>query len=453
MSRGADEPSLTEARPDQAERDAAIVAQLQAAAEHLRAERLDDVRQTLEKLTAAAPDDLRVQNLRGLYLFRVERYAEARDVYRVLVIDHPRDTALRLNLGLAELKLGENASAAESLRRVVEAEPANQRAQGYLGLALMRSGELRAAQEAFQKAGQRELEERVARRLVELEEEGNLARTELERAASQGSTLLDGEQPFKPVDTEGAGTAAPAMTGRWQLRSAGQRAPLPTDDPFAQTAPLRMLPAEPVASFANARMLHGAAGGEAFALAEGGLLVIQVGEKLFTRTLGAISSSASLTFEPLRRRVRGQTVEEVFGDEAETMFLAAGKGSMLVSPRGGHFVSLRLEDDVLYVREPYAFAFEDSLGWENGRMPGAAANTEPPRIVQFRGQGRVVLRSQVPLFTLKLDPQTPHIVDALALAGWIGRVQPRLLRTEQGEPTPYVECSGEGVLLVEEPKS
>ena len=71
---------------------------------------------------------------------------------------------------------------------------------------------------------------------------------------------------------------------------------------------------------------------------------------------------------------------------------------MLVSPRGGHFVVLRLEDDIVYVREGHAFAFEDGLGWENGRMPGAGADVEPPRIVQFRGQGRIVLRSQRPLF-------------------------------------------------------
>jgi uncharacterized protein (AIM24 family) len=450
----ADEPSLSDPRTNGGgARDEEIVGHLKAAAEHLRAERLDHVRATLERLTGLAPDDLRVQNLRGLYLFRVERYAEARDVYRMLVVDHPSDVSLRLNLGLAELKLGDNPAATESLRMVIEAEPHNQRAQGYLGLALMRSGDLRGAKVAFQRAGQHELEERVARRLVELEEEGSLQRTELERAASQGSSLLDAEQPFRSVDGEVGETSAPSMAGRWQLRAAGERLPLPSDDPLARTPPLRIHPAEPVASFASARMLRAAAGGEAFALAEGGLLVTSVVDRVYTRTIGAVASSSSLTFEPLRRRVRGQVVEEAFGEEAESMFLAAGRGAMLVSPRGGHFLLLRLEEDVLYVREGYAFAFEDTLGWENGRMPGAAADVEPPRIVQFRGQGRVVLRSSTPLFALKLEPEASHIVDALALAGWIGRVQPRLLRTEQGEPTPYVECSGEGVLLIEAPRT
>lgn len=453
MSTGADEPELGELEPAGGERDEAILALLHQATEDLRGERLENVRAVLERLTKLSPTDLRVQNLRGLFLFRTERYAEARDVYRLLVVDHPRDASLRLNLGLSELKLGEHASAAENLRRVIEVEPNNQRAQGYLGLALMRSGELRAAMVAFQRAGQPELEAQVARRIVETEEEGNLQRTEMENAASQGRAILEAEQPFQSVDAEIArADGPPATAGRWQLRAAGERLPLPTDDPLAHTPPIRMRGAESVASYASARMLRGASGGEAFALADDGLLVTTVVERVYTRTLGAIASSATLTFEPLRRRVRGQTVEESFGDDGEAMFAAVGRGTMLVTPRGGHFAVLRLEDDVVYVREGHAFAFEETLAWENGRMPGAAADAQPPRVVQFRGQGRLVLRSPVPLFALKLEQEAAHIVDALALVGWIGRVQPRMLRTEQGEPTPYVECNGEGVLLVEEPR-
>ena len=449
MSTTSDEPKVM---VDLDDGEARLVAQLALAAEHLRHEQLDQVRAALDKLTASAPDDLRVQNLRGLYLFRTERYAEAREVYRVLVIDHATDAALRLNLGLVELKLGDHASAAENLRRVVEAEPGNQRAQGYLGLALMRAGELRGAQQAFHKAGQRDLEDRVAARLAELEEEGNLQRTELERAAGVGSSMLDGEQPFSAPENEAMQPDAPRGTGRWQLRVPGERLPLPSDEPAPTTPRLVIAGADPVAAFASARMLRGTASGETFSLADGGLLVTTVTGRVHTRTVGALSSSATLTFEPLRRRVRGQAVEEAFGDDPDSMFIASGRGTMVVSPRGGTFVLLRLEDDIVYLKEGYAFAFEDSLGWENGRLPGAGGVVEPPRIVQFRGQGRIVVRSAFPLFTLKIEPDAPHIVDAQALAGWIGRVQPRLLRGESDEPTPYVECSGEGVLLIEEPR-
>ena len=433
--------------------EADLGAQLALAADALRAERLEEVRHAVERLTAAAPEDVRVQNLRGLYYFRLERYSDAQKVYRELASKHPKDTALRLNLGLTELKLGDHVAAVDSLRRVILSEPNNQRAQGYLGLALMRSGDLRAAQKAFTLSGQRELEERVAMRLRELEEEGSLQRTELERAASIGSTLLDGDQPFvSPEHEDGASDGARAV-GRWQLRAPGERVPLPTEDLHAITPPLAIRSAEPVASFASARMLRASPGGDLFALAEGGMLITSVVERAYTRTTGVVSSAATLTFEPLRRRARGQVLEELFGDEEAPMFAATGRGMMLVSPRGGHFVLLRLEDDIVYVREQHAFSFDDSLAWENGRMPGAGADVMPPRLVQFRGQGSIVLRSERPLFTLKVDPNTPHIVEASNLAGWFGRVQPKLLRGENGEPTPYVECSGEGALLIEEPRA
>jgi uncharacterized protein (AIM24 family) len=179
--------------------------------------------------------------------------------------------------------------------------------------------------------------------------------------------------------------------------------------------------------------------------------VVNVSERVHTRTVGAVSSSAALTFEPLRRRVRGQPVDEVFGDDQDAVFSASGRGTLVVTPRGGKFALLRLEDDIVYVREGMAFAFETSLAWENGRMPGAGPDVLPPRIVQFRGQGRLVLRSERELFSLKVEPDAQHIVDAGSLVGWFGRVQPRLLRGEQGEPTPYVECNGEGMLLIEQP--
>jgi hypothetical protein len=38
-----------------------------------------------------------------------------------------------------------------------------------------------------------------------------------------------------------------------------------------------------------------------------------------------------------------------------------------------------------------------------------------------------------------------------ALLGWIGRVVPRQLKGSDGEPTPYIECTGEGALILEEP--
>ena len=73
------------------------------------------------------------------------------------------------------------------------------------------------------------------------------------------------------------------------------------------------------------------------------------------------------------------------------------------------------------------------------------------RVVQFRGTGRVVIRAARAAFSLKIEPEQPMFVEATTLLGWIGRVVPRVLHGQDGEPTPYVECSGEGVLILEEP--
>jgi uncharacterized protein (AIM24 family) len=131
------------------------------------------------------------------------------------------------------------------------------------------------------------------------------------------------------------------------------------------------------------------------------------------------------------------------------MFTAVGKGLMVVAPRGAHFLALSLLDDIVYVRESALFAFEESLQWENGRIPGGGPDSLP--LVQFRGTGKLVVRADRPAFTLKLEPDDMLYVERAVLLGWIGRVVPRVLRAEGGAPTPYVECTGEGALMLEEP--
>src|SRR5439155_1406058 len=73
------------------------------------------------------------------------------------------------------------------------------------------------------------------------------------------------------------------------------------------------------------------------------------------------------------------------------------------------------------------------------------------RVVQFRGTGRIVMRAERAAFSLKIEPDSNLYVETTALLGWIGRVVPRVLHGQDGEPTPYVECTGEGVLILEEP--
>jgi Flp pilus assembly protein TadD/uncharacterized protein (AIM24 family) len=424
---------------------------LQRAGELLRGERLDEAEREIENALRIRPQDLRARNLRGLFLFRAARYDEALQVYLQLCRIYPDDAALRLNLGLVELRMGRHAEAAENLQRVVDAEPLNQRAQGYLGLALMRAGELAPAREAFHKAGQEELARQVEERMAHLGQEAVSARSDLRRAANEGERVLDGEQPFAAVELEAPATEA-RRPGAWQLREHGERPPLPGPEGPPTTGrflPLVLTPPLPIAAFATARLLRAGAMGEPFTLAEGGMLVVRVDGKLPTRTFGAIASSGNLAFQPMSRRVRGQPSEEPFGDGADAMFSAVGHGVVVVAPRGARFTALALAEDILYVREAGLFAFEDSLHWENGRVPGGGPDSM--RVVQFRGTGRLVLRASRAAFSLKIEPDQPMFVEATALLGWIGRVVPRVLHGQDGEPTPYIECTGEGVLILEEP--
>jgi hypothetical protein len=372
-------------------------------------------------------------------------------VYHELCGTYPNDAALRLNLGLVELRMGRHADAAENLKRVVTAEPDNARAQGYLGLALMRAGELGLARDAFHRAGQEELARQVEERMAHLGEEAVAARMELRRAANEGERVLDGEQPFGAVELEPPVDEA-KRGGAWQLRVPGERPPLPGPEgptTGARFEPLVLSPPLPVAAFATARLVRAGAMGEPFALVEGGMLVVRVDGKLPTRTFGAIASSGQLAFEPMTRRVRGQPTDEPFGDGADAMFYANGHGVVVVAPRGAKFMALALADDIVYVREASLYAFEENLHWENGRVPGGGPDSM--RVVQFRGTGRLVLRAVRAAFSLKIEPEQPMFVEATALLGWIGRVVPRVLHGQDGEPTPYVECSGEGVLILEEP--
>ena len=436
---------------------------LKRASELLRADRLVEAEQEIDAALELSSDDLRARNLRGLYLYRAARYDEARAGYLELAKAHPDDAALRLNLGLVELRMGRHAEAADNLRRVVRVEPGNARAQGYLGLALMRAGELREARDAFLRGGQGELARQVEA-LAALADEVLGARGELRRAATEGERVLEGEQPFGAVELE-APVEEARRGGAWQLRAPVDRPPIPgPEGETLEALPLLLEPPRAVASFATARLLRPGGLGSAFALAEGGMLVVRVDGRLPTRTFGAIASTGQLTFEPLTRRVRGQGTDEPFGEGGEAMFAAVGQGLMVVAPRGARFTLLALSDDIVYIREPAVFAFEESLHWENGRLPGAASGTDEARpgqggqggwtdgrVVQFRGNGRLVVRSQRAAFTLKIEPDAPLFVDAQALVGWIGRVVPRVMHGENGEPSPYVEASGEGVLILEEP--
>src|SRR5207247_1494305 len=107
-----------------------------------------------------------------------------------------------------------------------------------------------------------------------------------------------------------------------------------------------------------------------FSIVDGELLMSRVDGRLPTRISGAIASSGRLAYAPVMKRIRGRDSEEPFGEGDDAMCMATGAGVMVVSPRGGKFTVFALDQDAVYLRESAVFAFEETLHWENGRIPG-----------------------------------------------------------------------------------
>jgi hypothetical protein len=149
------------------------------------------------------------------------------------------------------------------------------------------------------------------------------------------------------------------------------------------------------------------------------------------------------------RRSRGRDTDESFNyGGGSQMHGVSGEGYLIAVPNDRKFTAVTLDDDILYLREDLVFAFETSLRWENGNVPGLRGKLP---VVQFRGDGAVALRSSQPLVRVKLPAQGVVCVDASRLAGWIGRVIPRAVVPPAHGPMGEicVECTGEGVVLID----
>ena len=201
--------------------------------------------------------------------------------------------------------------------------------------------------------------------------------------------------------------------------------------------------------FATAKLIRPDDGDSVFELTAAGVLIVRVNGRIYTRTEGVNVTGGELAYEVAARRARGSSGGEEFSSDGRPLFVVSGRGHLLASPIDEHFTAVTLDRDILYLREDLVFAFEDELRWENGHVPGSNATI---RMVQFRGQGSVAFRSKRPLLAIKLASERVLHVDAHVLAGWIGRVIPRAVTPAAGGETStlFVECTGEGVILVEE---
>jgi uncharacterized protein (AIM24 family) len=485
---------------------------LVAGGELLRLNRNAEARQAFATAVELVPDDAKALALLGLACFRMGDFVGALPIYQKLVSINANDASYWLNLGLVHLKLNDAASAVTELERSRDLDPSQGRAVSYLGLAYARCGQYASAYQAFLQAGDAELaremeqyldvEERTrikaavprartttiappvasaktaARAEEDLSELGDSEVVLVEevidvpgsqddgqpdiktepmprpaRATVAGATPAGGRpviRPSRDTITPPAGAVATEARARGVISLAVEQA-MPSAAAAAGAARVAVghVPPMPLSEFATARLIRPEDGDHTFETSAGGVLIVRVRGRVYSRTEGVNVTGGGLKYEVASRHVRGSSTGEAFSLDGRALFVVSGYGHLVAAPLGEHFSVVALDDDILYLREGIVFAFEEQVRWENGHLPGSQASVP---MVQFRGRGEVAFRSKRPLLAIKLAPERVLHIDAGVLAGWIGRVVPRAVTPAAGGATStmFVECTGEGVVLIEE---
>ncbi len=228
----------------------------------------------------------------------------------------------------------------------------------------------------------------------------------------------------------------------------------PTDAPLAAAssagAPRPVEPTQ-LSSYTSQRRLEVPASGSSFAIGSSEL-VIQVRGEMLTRLDGLVASWGTATVRSELKRFRGKATDKPFGDGARRMLRVAGEGRFVIAREGRAFTPLELGDEPAYFREEVLFAFEESLVFENGRVPSKLGGDL--HLVHLRGRGRLLLVSSGEPRAVEVRKGEPLRIPMDQLVGWHGPlIQPRVVPIVEETPELGIalELSGEGRALVDTP--
>jgi uncharacterized protein (AIM24 family) len=177
-------------------------------------------------------------------------------------------------------------------------------------------------------------------------------------------------------------------------------------------------------------------------------LAITVSGEMLTRMTNLVAIVGSVQAKPERKRARGRAIEASFGEGADQMQRLVGHGVVHLEMGGARFHALDLDDnDGAYLREERVFGFEESIGFEHGRLSDDEGKLALD-LVHLSGDGRVLLQLNGAMKSLAVPPGAPMVVPLQRLVGWFGRVSPRLTGfAGQGA----VELTGDGYALLVTP--
>src|SRR5205823_3163744 len=206
-----------------------------------------------------------------------------------------------------------------------------------------------------------------------------------------------------------------------------------------------------LATYTAERRLSMPAGESGFAIGATEV-VVQVRGALLTRLDGLVASWGQLALKPELKRFRGKATDKFFGEGGRRMLRASGAGRFIISREGRTFTALELGDEPAYFREETLFAFEESIVFENGRVPSRGGYDL--HLVHLRGRGKLLLVTVGTPMSVELGKGEPLRIPMDQLVGWHGPlIQPRIVPIVEQAPEMGValELSGEGRALVDAP--
>ena len=450
--------------------------------ELLSAGQMHEAREVLEKAFDLQPKNQKAQNLLGLTYFKLGTFDRAAEIYELLVRDNPVDPTLRVNLGLVYLKANALERATREFETAVDLAPDHKKAQNYLGLAYAQAADYARAKDCFVAAGSLTMAERMERALkdptkaprVGSEDEAQAEPAKASLSQKIRTAHQTGEIEVEiDVDTGDGQPETPASA--WEVDAGAEASepvqpdPAPVSEaPTATEAAAEPSPAAPLGPAPETSAWQGQQAVGAYATASleqmsavsavapresesvfeiGDLVYVRVAGEILTRLEGLLAALGSLQYEPEMKRFRGRATDKVFGDGERRMMRVSGNGQLVLDLKGRVFVAIDLVDESAYFREEMVFAFEETVVFENGRVPSKVA--PDLHLVHLRGTGKVLLCVPAPLRTVGIAG-APCAVPMNALVGWHGLLTPRIvaLPDEQSPVIPVVELTGEGYAIL-----
>ncbi|MBX3276269.1 MAG: tetratricopeptide repeat protein [Sandaracinaceae bacterium] len=413
--------------------------------------RVVEAKEELERALAFQPRDVQSQDLLAGVYFRLGVYPTAIGIWQSLLEEFPDDPTLHVNTGLALFKTGQPNDAREHLVRALELDPDHERGWGYLGLVEWRLGKLDLAREAFLRGGQ----VTMARRMEEQSSAGSVAAPRHREPPQDLPAGIEAAQVSAMRDAATAAAAELAEDGRLRLeRPRPARSPsgkwtlVETGvDPVPVGAASRpsQVPPPPTVDHVAARWAIELPERTPLALGPDGELLVASPGGVHGRLEGLRAVRGRLATEPVTRRFRGRSSDELLGGPEDPIQRWAGPVAAVLRPSAGRrFVALDVDESLLYVREELVQAFDDRVGFESGRLPLGGA---PAELLSFHGRGVVVLRLTSSPTGLEVRAGEEVRVDPAALVGWTGRLFP----SEAATPSPphaSLAFKGQGILLV-----